>query len=81
MTIFEYRGYDPEPINELARYTRMSVEEKQAYNNANARRQETENREREIALAIARLTEMGLPVTSVERGVVTIDFNQMSVLA
>ena len=81
MTIFEYRGYDQNRINELARYTRMSVEEKQTYNNANARRQETEDREREIALAIVRLTEMGLPVTSVERGVVTIDFNQMSVLA
>jgi hypothetical protein len=77
MTIFEYRGYDQEHINELARYTRMSVEEKQAYNNANARQQEAENREREIALAIARLTQMGLPITSVECGVVTIDFNQL----
>jgi hypothetical protein len=81
MTIFEYRGYDQERINELARYTRMSVEEKQAYNNANARRKEMEEREREVNLAIDRLLEMGLPITSVQRGVVTIDFNQMSVLA
>jgi hypothetical protein len=77
MTIFEYKGYDQERINELARYTRMSVEEKQSYNNANERRQETEDRECEtaLAIAIARFMEMGLPVTSVQRVVVTIDFN------
>ena len=32
-------------------------------------------REEQIELAIARLSRMGLPITSVEQGIVTIDFN------
>jgi hypothetical protein len=31
--------------------------------------------EEQIELAIARLSRMGLPITSVEQGIVTIDFN------
>jgi len=32
-------------------------------------------REEQIELAIARLSRMGLPITSVEQGIVTIDLN------
>jgi len=32
-------------------------------------------REEQIELAIARLSRMGLPITSVEQGIVRIDFN------
>jgi hypothetical protein len=32
-------------------------------------------REEQIELAIARLSRMGLPITSVEQGIVTTDFN------
>ena len=32
-------------------------------------------REEQIELAIARLSRMGLPITSVEQGIATIDFN------
>ena len=41
--------------------------------NVRARRLEEMESEKQIDLAIARLSRMGLPITSVEQGIVTID--------
>ena len=68
-------------INEVAAYLSMPGVQREKFDEARARRKEQAERQQQISLAIARLTQMGLPITSVERGVVTIDFNQMSVLA
>jgi len=55
--------------------------EREKFDEARARRKEQAKRKEQINLAIDRLLEMGLPITSVACGVVTIDFNQMFVLA
>jgi hypothetical protein len=55
--------------------------QREKFDEARARRKEQAERQEQIDLAIAQLTQTGLPITSVECGVVTIDFNQMSVLA
>ena len=68
-------------INEVAAYLSMPGAEREKFDRARARRKEEAERQEKIDLAIDRLLEIGLPITSVERGVVTIDFNQMSVLA
>ncbi len=76
MIIHEYRGYDQKRVNELARVLSLPPEERRAYYEGKERQKEMEEREREVNLAIDRLLEMGLPITSVKRGVVIIDFNQ-----
>ena len=45
------------------------------FDTARARRMEEMEREEQIDLAIARLSQMGLTITSVEQGIVTIDLN------
>jgi uncharacterized protein with von Willebrand factor type A (vWA) domain len=50
-------------------------EERRKFDAARARRLEEMEREEQIDLAIARLSRMGLPIASVEQGIVTIDFN------
>jgi FKBP-type peptidyl-prolyl cis-trans isomerase 2 len=59
----------------------MPGAQREKFDEARAQRKEQAERQEQIELATDRLLEMGLPITSVERGVVTIDFNQMSVLA
>jgi hypothetical protein len=68
-------------INEVAAYLSMPGAQREKFDEARARRKEQAKRKEQINLAIDHLLEMGLPITSVERGVVTIDFNQRSALA
>ena len=60
---------------ELAAYLSLAGEERRKFDAATARRMEEMEREEQIELAIGRLSRMGLPITSVEQGIVTIDFN------
>jgi hypothetical protein len=62
-------------INEVAAYLSMPGAQREKFDEARARRKEQAEREEQINLGVARLTQMGLPITSVECGVVTIDFN------
>jgi hypothetical protein len=60
---------------ELAAYLSLTGEERRKFDAARARRMEEMEREEQIDLVIARLSRMGLPITSVEQGIVTIDLN------
>ena len=60
---------------EFAAYLSLTGEERRKCDAARARRLEEMEREEQIDLAIARLSRMGLRITSVEQGIVTIDFN------
>jgi hypothetical protein len=62
-------------LNEVAAYLSMPGAQREKFDEARARRKEQAERQEQIDLAIAQLTQMGLPITSVECGVVTIDFN------
>jgi hypothetical protein len=62
-------------INEAADYLSMPGAERDKFDKARARRKEQAERQEQIELAIAQLTQMGLPIVSVKQGVVTIDFN------
>jgi len=57
---------------ELAAYLNLTGEERRKFDPARARRMEEMEREEQIDLAIARLSRMGLPITSVEQGIVTV---------
>jgi hypothetical protein len=68
-------------INDLAAYLSMPGAEREKFDEVRALRKEQAERQEQIKLAIDQLLEMGFPVVCVKRGVITIDFNQMSVLA
>jgi hypothetical protein len=78
---FTINGLPRMTANELAAYLSMPSSEREKFDKARARRKEQAERREQINLAVARLTQMGLPIKSVECGVVTIDFTQMFVLA
>jgi hypothetical protein len=63
---------------ELAAYLSLTGEERKNFDVVRARRMEEREREERIAREIARLRRMGLPITSVARGIVTIDFNLLA---
>ena len=60
---------------ELAVYLSLTGEERRKFDAVRARRMEEMEQEEQIDLAIARLSQMGLKITSVEQGIVTIDLN------
>lgn len=60
---------------ELAAYLSLNGEERRKFDVARARQMEERQLEERIAREIARLRRMDLPITSVEKGVVTTDFN------
>ena len=60
---------------ELAVYLSLTGEERRKFDATRARPMEEMEQEEQIDLAIARLSQMGLKITSVEQGIVTIDFN------
>jgi hypothetical protein len=78
---FTINGLPRTTADELAAYLSISGAERERFDKARARRKEQAERQEQIDLAVARLTQMGLPIVSVEQGVVTIDFNQMLALA
>jgi hypothetical protein len=80
--IYEYRGYDQDFVNEIGRLTTMSPQEKEAYYAAREEKEKAREqvRKREEAEQAARfvakrLIRMGYPVTSITRGIITIDLN------
>jgi hypothetical protein len=60
---------------ELAAYLSLTGEERRKFDATRAQRMRKMELEEQIDLAIARLSRMGLPITSVEQGIVTIDLN------
>jgi hypothetical protein len=80
--IYEYRGYDQDWVNEIGQLTWMSPEEKRAYYVAREEKEKAregvrkrEEREERARFVAKQLTRMGYPVTSITRGIITIDFN------
>jgi len=61
---------------EVAAYLSLTGEERKKFNAARKRRMEEMKREEWIERAIARLRRMDLPITSVKKGIVTLDFNR-----
>ena len=80
--IYEYRGYDQDWVNEIGQLTWMSPEEKRAYYAAREEKEKarervgkSDEREERARFVAKQLTRMGYPVTSITRGIITIDFN------
>jgi hypothetical protein len=63
---------------ELAAYLSLTGEERKKFDAVRARQMEEREREERINREVVRLRRMGLPVMSVKKGVVTIDFNLLA---
>jgi hypothetical protein len=60
---------------EVADYLSLAKEEREKFDAARKRRMEESERKEEMELAIAWLSWLELPITSIKDGVITIDFN------
>jgi hypothetical protein len=61
---------------EVADYLSLTGEERKKFNAARQRRMEERKSEEWIQREVARLRLTGLPITSVKKGIVTLDFNR-----
>jgi hypothetical protein len=61
---------------EVADYLSLTGEERRKFDVARTRRMEVMEREEWIESVVARLSQTRLPITSVKKGIVTIDLNR-----